>query len=980
VTSTATLYEQVFQITRGDLEHAEFSPFVLPEELKRLDPVRVVRIAEFWKRADGEDTGALDRAMEEFVGGLHGQRTCWALLLRGLPTEIQCWLALDLKAGQSMLRGNFADIRLSSEHPDWQIAKPLPNAVYITGTPSLGPEDRPRSDGLEKLCRGLLGATWSYLVVANPRTSAQTIQSINQIAERIRDVRANHLLKGSPLDEENRTAQRCVELLEAKLQRFERGRVSGMWEARCVLSAGDPAALSIGRQALQSAFGGEESLPDPIRVCPCDATVSQDPPLESVTSGELAALTRLLKEDFPGYELLEPARFGVEPSGPSSGGISVGEILDRGAGTGNWVRIPRQDLTKHGLVAGITGSGKTNSCFWLLDQVWDGGKGRPFLVIESAKSEYRALAGHPRFRGVRVFTVADETVSPLRLKPFEVPQGMLVQTHIDYLKSLFAAAFVLYPPMPYVLEQSVQEIYQDRGWDVARNTNFRGNNSPRSYPSLADLAAKIPVIVDRMGYEQRIAMDVKAGLLARINQLRLGGGKGLMLDTRRSIAASVLFDSPCILELKRMVSDEEKAFVIGLLLVRLYEHRETAAQRPEGLVHLTLIEEAHRLLRNVSTEQGSDVSANPKGKAIETFANLLSEIRAYGEGIVVAEQIPTKLAPDIVKNSGFKLVHRLVSPEDRELMGRAINLTEPQVRKLASLETGMAVTWTEQTLKATLVRVPLAPAKDAPNMTDEQIRLQVAGRQTDGLLLAHASCSACPALSVRGCSPQVQGELDGPLRDSFRRVFNALRLNASKLTGAYQEFRQLTKRRSAAVPIPSVCTFVALAEPELERRGEFRGWQHADVEQIITFACETIRAMDSAFDRREALVPAPEPLRAFQERCRQLETPDVLPFPGCGLCDSPCLFRFDMSHADKTNGAEFRSAFHDPKSKTDRLLEIAHQAAGKSIFISDHTSVTGGAYCFAVQQLSTPSMNLALYYQQEMAGMLKRRLIPEKEK
>jgi len=100
----------------------------------------------------------------------------------------------------------------------------------------------------------------------------------------------------------------------------------------------------------------------------------------------------------------------------------------------------------------------------------------------------------------------------LRINPFEVPPGVLVQTHIDFLKSLFSAAFVLYPPMPYVLEQSIQEVYQDRGWDLATNTNFRGSDTPRLFPTLSDLAVKIGVVVDRMGYDDRITMDVKAGL------------------------------------------------------------------------------------------------------------------------------------------------------------------------------------------------------------------------------------------------------------------------------------------------------------------------------------------------------------------------------------------------------------------------------------------------------------------------------------
>ena len=222
-------------------------------------------------------------------------------------------------------------------------------------------------------------------------------------------------------------------------------------------------------------------------------------------------------------------------------------------------------------------------------------------------------------------------------------------------------------------------------------------------------------------------MDVKAGLLARINQLRLGGGKGLMLASRRSVSDTVLFESPCVLELKQIVSDDEKAFLIGLLLIRLYEYHESRSRRAAGLVHLTLIEEAHRLLRNVSSEQGSDITANPKGQAIEVFANILSEIRAFGEGILVAEQIPAKLTPDVVKNTEFKLIHRLVSPDDRELVGRAVNITEAQIRNLANMGTGEAVAWTEHTRKAALVCVPLAPGKEMSQISDDVIRSEAAG-------------------------------------------------------------------------------------------------------------------------------------------------------------------------------------------------------------------------------------------------------------
>ena len=984
--SSAALFGEIFEITRGDLDNACF-PFIKPAEyLRNTVPIRLTRLSQFWKQEGSNEAATLHQSVEGFVAGLFGQSCPWLFFLIGQQTEIQCWFAsdpnvLDSNSLASLLRGSLPDARVGLSEFDYRSIESLKYGLVLTGTPSLKVEgdSRPPGDQLEKLCRGLFGHNWLYLVSSEPVEGAETTRSINELSEKVKNARATHLLKASPIDEENRTAQRYIELLEAKLKRFDRGRTSGMWKVRCGFYTDQATLLPRARHCLQAAFSGEDSVPDPVRVRPCSSQTSHDPGVEPITTSEIAALTRPPKEDFPGYEVVEYARFGVEPSRcVDKSSVAVGEIVDRGLKTGNWLRISREDLTKHGLVTGITGSGKTDSCFWLLDQVWNAGSGVPFLVVESAKSEYRALMENPRFRDLRVFTVGDDTASPLRLNPFEVPPGILIQTHIDYIKSLFSAAFVLYPPMPYVLEQSVQEIYEDRGWDVALNTNSRGSQSDRSYPTLSDLAAKVPIIVDRMGYEQRITMDVKAGLLARINQLRLGGGKGLMLNTRRSVRDSVLFEAPCLLELKQIVSDDEKAFIIGLVLIRLYEYHEARRRQGHGLVHLTLIEEAHRLLRNVSTEQGSE-SANPKGRAIEVFTNILSEIRAYGEGILVAEQIPVKLAPDVIKNTGFKLIHRLVSSDDRELVGNTLNLDEVQIRYLATLKTGEAVAWTEHTQKAVLLQVPLSPAKDSQPVSLDNLRRP---HTKDPSLLPYPACAACEASGVRGCTGNAQHDSDRPLLDAFRRVFNAMRLHHPATLPAFAEFRQLTYRDARTnAPGQPYCSFVQIAEMDIERRSEFRAWQYADVEWVMSSACAAALDLAATLDgppRSDLPDAAKAAMAALQERCGQLESVENLPFPGCRSCEAPCYYRFDMNQAGLPFGKDFRAAFLDLNTKTERLAQIARNAAATSFFISDLGSMAGASFCFAVQQLARSELGLSMYYQYETAAMLKKRFYAEK--
>jgi len=256
-------------------------------------------------------------------------------------------------------------------------------------------------------------------------------------------------------------------------------------------------------------------------------------------------------------------------------------------------------------------------------------------------------------------------------------------------------------------------------------------------------------------------------------------------------------------------------------------------------------------------EQGSEVVANPKGRAIEVFANILSEIRAYGEGILIAEQIPVKLTPGAIKNTNLKVVHRLVAEDDREAVGNTMNLSESQMRYLTTLRAGEGVAYTEGMQKPVLLTVPLSQTKSAyQEVSTEEVReaMRSFWLSNSDLLLPFPGCTKCPVAGDNGnCGIRGSSRVDVLLLESFRRLFNTLWLNKPLVLDAYSDFNLLCQRN----PVrgkgknSTYCLFVELVDSEVERRGEFSGWSYEDVERAIELACSVMSSITRNFGQAE---------------------------------------------------------------------------------------------------------------------------------
>lgn len=464
-----------------------------------------------------------------------------------------------------------------------------------------------------------------------------------------------------------------------------------------------------------------------------------------------------------------------------------------------------------------------------------------------------------------------------------------------------------------------------------------------------------------MGYDQRLTMDVVAGLQARINQLRIGGGKGRMLDSRRSLPLDELFKRPCLLELKRIVSDDEKAFIIGLIIIRLLEHleRDPTTRPSHGLRHVTFIEEAHRLLRNVS-EHATEDTANPRGKGVEVFANILAEVRASGEGIVILEQIPSKLAPDAIKNTNLKIVHRMVAKDERECLGAAMRAEPQQTAYFGVLDPGDAVVFAEGMNTPALISVPLAAPKVAGKVgvSDDSIRAGWVSSADSSLYQRSSWCKKCPGVRPSSRCPADTVIWLGQAKAAFEAFHSALTHNRAFLGQALADVELACSGGSSAVGLSKgqvLCTLNAFLESAIEGRGSFSGWPFASVAELSDLAAATTKALAEQGD-------APDPKVADRAIARvaanygrayeRLSKTENGPFAGCRVCSRRCEFRYEAS-GDIGNAAAaeyFRDEFAQGAGDAKRLSLVAWGMTRAYVHSKDVTTRRHLALCFACQQ------------------------------
>ena len=258
----------------------------------------------------------------------------------------------------------------------------------------------------------------------------------------------------------------------------------------------------------------------------------------------------------------------------------------------------------------------------------------------------------------------------------------------------------MYAAMPAVLKEAVLMAYESCGWDMVSSTNMISDDF---YPSFQDLLENLVTVINESSYSDEVKSNYKGSLLTRVKSLT--NGLNGMIFASEEVDNHILFDTNVVVDLSRVGSQETKALLMGILVMRLSEHRMTQATGSnQKLHHITVLEEAHNILKSStskSTEDGGDIS----GKSVEMISNAIAEMRTYGEGFIIADQSPNAVDISAIRNTNTKIIMRLPEESDRRLAGKSAALKDNQLDEIARLPKGVAVVYQNDWVEPILCQV-----------------------------------------------------------------------------------------------------------------------------------------------------------------------------------------------------------------------------------------------------------------------------------
>lgn len=543
--------------------------------------------------------------------------------------------------------------------------------------------------------------------------------------------------KNMQLTIQNKPLIGMLERIDKQLERLSEFESIGMWECAAYFLSGDSSVSEVAAATYKALMSGENSGLEVSAINTWNKPqelisegISQNEliaqyvtnfihpvfdykingydipimPTNLVSGNELSIHMGLPRNSVCGFPVIEHADFGKEvvkyDKDESTEIIRLGSVFNMGRPvTDSKVTLDIESLAMHTFIVGATGSGKSNTVYKILDELTSTRRDSlNFMVIEPAKGEYKRVFGHRR--GVHVFGTNPAFTQLLKINPFEFPAGVHVLEHVDRLIEIFNVCWPMYAAMPAVLKEAVLASYEACGWDMTSSTNMISENL---YPTFQDLLEQLTQVINDSAYSEEVKSNYIGSLTTRVKSLT--NGLNGQIFSSDEIDNAVLFDSNVIVDLSRVGSQETKSLLMGILVMRLSEHRMTHNNcSNQKLHHVTVLEEAHNILKSsthATSEDGGDIA----GKSVEMISNAIAEMRTYGEGFIIADQSPNAVDISAIRNTNTKIIMRLPEESDRRISGKAAAMKEIQLDEIARLPKGVAVVYQNDWVEPVLCKI-----------------------------------------------------------------------------------------------------------------------------------------------------------------------------------------------------------------------------------------------------------------------------------
>lgn len=447
-----------------------------------------------------------------------------------------------------------------------------------------------------------------------------------------------------------------------------------------------------------------------------------------LNTDELGLLMGMPRKEVLGVSTRDEVEYGLNVDLPGENCINefikIGRLIHHGDIKNTPIHLKKETLKTHTFICGVTGTGKTTTCQNILLRAE-----LPFLVIEPAKTEYRTLANKLDKEKIYYFTLGNQNVAPFYINPFEIFEGESITSRVDMIKATMQSAFDMEAAMPQLIEAAAYDVYKRKGWNINNSTWTNPDTNKIddpfktdsfAFPTLSDYINSIELVTKEQKFGDKMEAEYLGSLKARLQAL-LVGAKGMMLNTPRSIDFNNLVKQKVVLELEDIKDGSEKSLIMGFIITNLLEAVKYQYKQNSKFQHITLVEEAHRLLSKYEPGDSSN-----KKRGVEVFADMLAEVRKYGESLIIVDQIPNKMTPEVLKNTNTKIVHKIFAQDDKDAIGNILALNDEQKNFLSYLEKGRAVIITDGWKKPVQVQIDLlSNTTGVPDISENLIKQRV---------------------------------------------------------------------------------------------------------------------------------------------------------------------------------------------------------------------------------------------------------------